>query len=85
MKKLPGVTRGTSQRWTCGDAQSGGEGCSMQGEQCVKRHRGEKGWASWFDPGLAGPQLPGRTLELYPKGPKQRKGMEGTKEELGAS
>lgn len=91
MEELPGVTLESSQTLTCGDAQDGSEGYSRKGEQCVKRHRGEKGWGSWLDPSLAGPQVPGTRRGLDPKaveamdGPEQSKGMEGTSGELGAS
>lgn len=84
MEELPGVTLESCQTLTRGDAQDGNEGCSRKGEQCVKRHRGEKGWGSRLDPSLAGPQVPGTRRGLDPKaveamdGPEHSKGMEGT-------
>lgn len=83
--ELPGVTLESSQTWTRGGAQSRGERCFRQGEQCVQRHRG--GAVVRLTPAWQGLecQVQDTRLGLYSEvvgameGSKQRKGVAGTK------
>lgn len=86
IEELPGVTLESSQTWTRGDTQGGGEWCARQGEQYVKKHRVEKGRGRRLDPSLAGTRLglDPKAVEAM-ESPEQKQGTEGTRGDLGAS